>query len=90
MANIAEKIVDGASYTYDMESRNPLAIKNIKKMIEGKLVYGTDNSGMTAPDEIDSTAEDTTAEQKAADKVTSPKEKAAKAAETESTETETE
>lgn len=80
MANIAEKIIDGASYTYDMESRSPLAIKNVKKMIEGTLVYGTDNNGMTAPDEIDSTAEDTTTEQKAADKVTSPKEKAAKKA----------
>lgn len=47
MANIAEKIIDGASYTYDMESKNPLALNNIKKMIDGTLVYGTDNSGMT-------------------------------------------
>lgn len=80
MANVAQFTVDGVSYTYDTESRSPLALKNVKKAFEGELVYGTDKSGVTAPDEIDSTAEATTDAQKAADKVESPKEKAAKKA----------
>ena len=80
MANISQFEVDGVVYTYDKESRSPLALKNVKKAFDGTLVYGTDESGMTTPDEIDSTAEDATEDQKAADKVASPKEKAAKKA----------
>lgn len=39
--------VTGISYTYDMESRNPLADKNIKKAVEGELVYDKDTNGPT-------------------------------------------
>lgn len=49
MANIAEKMIDGVSYTYDTESKNPLALKNVKKMVDGTLLYTTDKSGVSAP-----------------------------------------
>lgn len=76
MANIANFEVDGVSYTYDTESRSPLALKNIKKAFDGNLVYGKDASSMTAPDEVDSTVE---AEgEPVVDKVESPAEKAKK------------
>lgn len=47
MANIANFEIDGVSYSYDKESRNPLALKNIKKAIEGDLVYDKDSRGIT-------------------------------------------
>lgn len=43
MANIAEFNIDGASYTYDTESRNPLAKKNMKKVIDCEMVYDIDS-----------------------------------------------
>lgn len=76
MANIANFEVDGVSYTYDTESRSPLALKNIKKAFDGNLVYGKDASSMTAPDEVDSTVE--TEGEPVVDKVESPAEKAKK------------
>lgn len=47
MANVAQFTINGASYTYDTESRNSLAFKNVKKAFDAELVYGTDASGMT-------------------------------------------
>ena len=47
MANIAQFENDGVSYTYDMESRSPLADNNIKKAVEGKLVYDKDTKAPT-------------------------------------------
>ena len=43
-SNIAEfkDSVTGVIYTYDQESRSPLADKNIKKAVEGTLVYDKD------------------------------------------------
>lgn len=64
MANISSFIVDGVSYAYDTESKNPLGIAAKKAAIEGTLVYGTDGSGYTAID-------------KGEDKVITPAEKAA-------------
>lgn len=78
MANIANFEVDGVSYTYDTESRSPLALKNIKKAFDGNLVYGKDASSMTAPDEVDSTVEAEEGAEPVVDKVESPAEKAKK------------
>lgn len=64
MANISSFVVDGVSYAYDTESKNPLGIAAKKAAIEGTLVYGTDGSGYTAID-------------KGEDKVITPAEKAA-------------
>lgn len=47
MANISQFESEGVSYTYDMESRSPLADKNIKKAVEGKLVYDKDTNPPT-------------------------------------------
>lgn len=49
MANIAhfEDPVTKVSYSYDMESRSPLADKNIKKAVEGELIYDKDTKGPT-------------------------------------------
>lgn len=44
MANIFSFNVNGASYSYDTESKNPLALKNVKLAVDGKLVYGADGS----------------------------------------------
>lgn len=49
MANISQFEANGVVHTYDKESRNPLALKNVKKAFEGTLVYGTDESGMAVP-----------------------------------------
>lgn len=43
MANIAEFNIDGVSYTYDTESRDPLAKKNMKKVIDCEMVYDIDS-----------------------------------------------
>lgn len=50
MANISSFVVDGVSYAYDTESKNPLGIAAKKAAFEGTLVYGTDGSGYTAID----------------------------------------
>lgn len=42
MANIQNFEVNGVSYAYDTESRSPLAKKNIKKALDGDLVYKQD------------------------------------------------
>ena len=47
MANIAQFSKDGVSYTYDMESRSPLADKNVKKAVEGELVYDKETKAPT-------------------------------------------
>ena len=47
MANIAEFNIDGASYTYDTESRDPLAKKNMKKVIDCEMVYDIDSKSPT-------------------------------------------
>jgi hypothetical protein len=49
MANISnfKDPVTGVSYSYDMESRNPLADKNIKKAVEVDLVYNKDTNAPT-------------------------------------------
>lgn len=62
MANMAEFIIDGVSYTYDKESRDPLALKNVKKALDGELIYDKDSRGITevveADDEIVEEEED--------------------------------
>ena len=40
MANVANFEVNGASYAYDTEARNPLSDKEKVKAVAGKLVYG--------------------------------------------------
>ncbi len=47
MANIAEFNIDGASYTYDTESRDPLTKKNMKKVIDCEMVYDIDSKSPT-------------------------------------------
>lgn len=49
MANIANFEVDGVSYSYDTESRNPLSNKVKAKAFEGKLVY---DANTKAPTEV--------------------------------------
>lgn len=49
MANIANFEVNGVSYSYDTESRNPLSNKVKAKAFEGKLVY---DANTKAPTEI--------------------------------------
>ena len=49
MANIAEFNIDGASYTYDTESRDPLTKKNMKKVIACEMVYDIDSKIPTEP-----------------------------------------
>jgi hypothetical protein len=49
MANISESKVEGVSYTYDSESRNPLGLKAKIRMWSGALVYDKDTK---APTEI--------------------------------------
>lgn len=49
MANISESKVEGVSYTYDSESRNPLGLKSKIRMWAGALVYDKDTK---APTEI--------------------------------------
>jgi hypothetical protein len=49
MANILSFEVDGVSYSYDTEARNPLAKIAIAKAAEGKLVYDANSK---APTEI--------------------------------------
>ena len=39
MANVANFEVNGASYAYDTEARNPLSDKVKVKAVSGKLVY---------------------------------------------------
>lgn len=39
MANIKSFNIDGASYAYDSEEKNPLALKNVKAALNGELVY---------------------------------------------------
>ncbi len=80
MANISQFEADGAVYTYDKESRSPLALKNVKKAFEGTLVYGVDKSGMTAPaddetlDVSKATTEEAVDAAVKADKITTPSE----------------
>lgn len=47
MANISNFEVNGVSYSYDMESRNPLSDKVKAKAIEGGLVYDTNTKAPT-------------------------------------------
>ena len=49
MANIANFEVDGVSYSYDTESRNPLSNKVEVKAFEGELVY---DANTKAPTEV--------------------------------------
>ena len=49
MANIANFEVNGVSYSYDTESRNPLSNKVKAKAFEGKLVY---DANTKAPTEV--------------------------------------
>lgn len=49
MANVANFEVNGISYSYDMESRNPLSNKVKAKAFEGKLVY---DANTKAPTEV--------------------------------------
>jgi len=49
MANISSFEVDGVSYSYDTEARNPLAKIAIAKAVEGELVYDANSK---APTEI--------------------------------------
>ena len=49
MANIANFEVDGVSYSYDTESRNPLSNKVKAKAFEGELVY---DANTKAPTEV--------------------------------------
>lgn len=49
MANIANFEVNGVSYSYDTESRNPLSNKVKTKAFEGKLVY---DANTKAPSEV--------------------------------------
>ena len=51
MANIANFEVNGVSYSYDTESRNPLSDKVKVKAFEGGLVYDINTK---APTEVDS------------------------------------
>lgn len=44
MANIQNFEVNGVSYAYDTESRSPLAKKNVKKALDGELVYKIDEA----------------------------------------------
>ena len=50
MANIAEFNIDGASYTYDTESRDPLTKKNMKKVIDCEMVYDIGSKVVERPD----------------------------------------
>lgn len=47
MANIANFEVNGVSYSYDTESRNPLSNKVKAKAIEGELVYDINTNAPT-------------------------------------------
>ena len=47
MANISSFEVDGVSYSYDTESRNPLAKIAIAKAVEGELVYDANSKAPT-------------------------------------------
>ena len=47
MANIANFEVNGVSYSYDTESRNPLSNKVKTKAFEGKLVYEVNTKAPT-------------------------------------------
>ena len=47
MANISNFEVNGVSYSYDMESRNPLSDKVKTKAIEGGLVYDINTKAPT-------------------------------------------
>ena len=47
MANISNFEINGVSYSYDMESRNPLSDKVKAKAIEGGLVYDTKTKAPT-------------------------------------------
>ena len=47
MANVSNFEINGISYSYDMESRNPLSDKVKAKAIEGGLVYDTKTKAPT-------------------------------------------
>ena len=47
MANISNFEVNGVSYSYDMESRNPLSDKVKSKAVSGELVYDTNTKAPT-------------------------------------------
>ena len=47
MANISNFEVNGVSYSYDMESRNPLSDKVKAKAVSGELVYDTNTKAPT-------------------------------------------
>lgn len=47
MANVANFEVNGASYAYDTESRNPLSDKVKVKAVSGKLVYDINTKAPT-------------------------------------------
>ena len=51
MANMASFNVDGASYTYDMESKNPIGLENTKKAVTETLVYDTEGNVVEDEDE---------------------------------------
>ena len=44
MANVQNFEVNGVSYAYDTESRSPLAKKNLKKALDGELIYKIDEA----------------------------------------------
>ena len=47
MANVSNFEINGISYSYDMESRNPLSDKVKAKAVSGELVYDTNTKAPT-------------------------------------------